>query len=209
MFKGFKRLLATVALLLLLSLLTLLSSLAHGAILHGGEQADSLGRFVAGLHYHSFSPEEAELTITVTNLQDLGAGHITGFALNNPGGRIERIAPAPDFPDGFQVLGADAPQGAVQAERFGDYDFGAALDGDFSGAGDPELAVGTEFGSETKAFRFYLHGRDLHLIDDYFFLAETAEDSAVRPGFFAARFAGLGRDGDEAALSVADFWVFR
>ncbi len=209
MFEGFKRLLATVALLLLLSLLTLLSSLAHGAILRGGEQADCLGRFVAGLHYHPFSPEEAELTITLTNLQDLGAGQITGFALNNPGGRIERIAPAPDFPNGFHVLGADAPHGAVYAERFGKYDFGAALDGEFSGAGDPALSIGTEFGSETKAFRFYLHGRDLHLIDDYYFLTEAAEDSALKPGFFATRFAGLGRDGDEIGLSVADVWVFR
>lgn len=209
MFKGFKRLLATVALLLLLSLLTLLSSLAHGAILRGGEHADSLGRFVAGLHYHPFSPDEAELTVTLTNLQDFGVGYITGFALNNPGGRIERIAPAPDFPGGFQVLGAETPHDAVQADRLGEFDFGAALDGDFSGAGDPGLAIGTEFGSETKAFRFYLHGTDLHLIDDYFFLAEPAAGAAPRPGFFAARFAGLGREGDETALSVADFWVFR
>lgn len=206
--KPLARLLATLGPLIILALLTFQAASAQAALLYGGEQPDSLGSFAAKLHYHSFSSAEAELTVVLTNLGESGSGFITGLALNNPGGRIESISPAPDFPDGFLVLGADSPHRAVPAEIHGMFDFGAALDGDFSGAGDPTLALGTDFGSETRSFRFYLHGTDLHLLDDHFFLTAASHDAA-KPGVFAVRMAGLGREGDETALAVADTWLYR
>lgn len=188
---------------------------AQGIVIYGGQSADDLGMYMAEVTYYPYTDTEAELTVIITNLirPDRG-GHITGFALYNPQGRIEYVAPASDFPLTFKVFGNSSQIATAAHDGHVAEEFGAVLTG-----GLPEwmdLAGGLPPGGSERAttFRFYLSGYGLRMLRDTDFVSASRgirpmTASGPREGrcFFAVRFADS-RSGSERILGRASYLSF-
>ena len=189
-----------------------------GGEIGAGDSTEGLGWFSATLIYTALSDTEAELSVTVSNLSaPENGGYITGFALNNPElcrdakskaiGCIERVTAAPGFPEGFQVLGGNNPFNQIKAPPYGNFDFGAALGGNFLGGGGPVKGVSTELGKDFEEFRFYLTGTDMHLLDEFAFVeAFSSTKKKNTPNFFVVRFKGF-NDGGSDKVAGAQMWL--
>ncbi len=188
---------------------------AQGLVIYGGQSADDLGMYMAEVTYFPYTDTEAELTVILSNLSRAGqGGHITGFALFNPQGRVEHIAPASDFPLAFEVFGngsrAVAPARVTRAAE----EFGAVLAHGLPGWMD--LAGGLPPGQSERSatFRFYLSGHGLYLLREMDFLPDAGSVKPVVTGgsregscFFAVRFADS-MGGGEHILGRASYWSF-
>lgn len=187
---------------------------AQGLVIYGGQSADDLGMYMAEVTYFPYTDTEAELTVILSNLSRPGqGGHITGFAMFNPQGRIEHIAPASDFPLAFEVFGNGDRTLAARAAHVSE-EFGAVLIDGLPGW--MELAGGLPPGDSERAtaFRFYLSGHGLYLLREMDFLPAAEGVKPVAAGgsregscFFAVRFADS-RSGSEHILGRANYWSF-
>ncbi len=150
---------------------------------------EGLGNFSATLTYTPTSASTALLTIALTNTTSPAiGGFLTGFVLNNPGGAITGITFSSTNAN-FQLLGGPSFNNSVSGSPFGDFDFGAALGGDFLGGGSPNGGIPAG-GSAT--FVFSLVGSGFDLFNEMSFVNALSSDPGG-PGaqFFVARFRGI------------------
>lgn len=155
---------------------------------------EGLGTFTGTLTYTSGSATTGQLVISLTNTSPVGnSGFITGFALNNPGG-ITSISSILFGDTDFQQLGLST--NGVSASPFGDFDFGAALGGNFLGGGNPNPGIGV---GASASFTFNLSGSNLNLLTENSFL--TALSSGASAGNDAesviVRFRGFSDGGSD------------
>jgi len=142
------------------------------------------GEFTGTFDYSASSDTEATLVITLTNTSDpANGGYITGFLFNNPGDLTVTNFDPGTYTD-FELVGPES------GSPFGDFDFGAALGGNFLGGGSPltGIAVG-----DTGTFTFTFSGTGLDDLtwEDFFATVSTGgSDSAA----FLVRFRGFEND---------------
>lgn len=165
----------------------------------------ALGSFSAELSYEIVEDGSARLRVTLTNTSAAeNGGYLTGFALNladNIGSTLEKN---PDF-KGFSQLGGTGVPNTVNSAPYGQFDIGAALDGNFEGGGKPKGGIGV---GETAMFTFKLTGEGLAGITDaQSFLSLLSEGTGSGEGYqaFVARFRGFEDDGsDKVPIAVPE-----
>lgn len=166
--------------------------ISTGTVNISGNMAGStegLGNF-AGILQYFYNDADAtigQLVVDLTNTTPAGGGYLTGFLMNNPGA-ITSITGV-SFPNAtWQQLGLS--NNGESGNPFGDFDFGAALGGDFLGGGSPN--AGIPVGS-TYNFTFNFSGALLNGLTTQSFVNALSTDppSAYGPEFFLARFKGI------------------
>jgi hypothetical protein len=167
---------------MILALLFFALASTAGAVLISG--SGRWGDFRGSLAYTcTSSPGEVTLTVELRNTSSPGnGGYITGFALNNPGGRITTVAFADSV---FHLLGEPVFHNGINALPLGHFDIGAAMEDSWEGGGDPAsgIAVG-----ETRSFRFTFQGDQLCAWN---IMNLVNEPAAGGDAFFAVRFRGF------------------
>lgn len=184
---------------------------AEGLVIYGGGSADDLGMYMAEVTFFPYTDTEAEITVVLANLSRPGHGaHITGFALANPGGRVEHIAPASDFPQAFKIFG-NTRRSAPRAGLDGD-EFGAALAKGMPAWMDFSNGLPPDDAERAAMFRFYLTGRGLYTLTEMDFVPAAGgirpvELSGPREGscYFAVRVEDH-RNGGERIVGRASYW---
>jgi hypothetical protein len=157
-----------------------------------GDMASStegLANFTGSLVFSASDANTATLTVTLTNTTGAPVTDalITGFVLNNPGDAITGITSfsAPNV--SFQQLGLS--DNGESGAPFGNFDFGAALGGNFLGGGNPN--AGIAIGS-TGIFEFGLTGTGFNTLTDMDFVNELSADPGGEGAqFMVVRFRGL------------------
>lgn len=143
------------------------------------------GSFTGMIEYLSVSQS---LVLNLTNTTPLYGGYLTGVALNNPGGVITGMTMNTSDSD-FLLIGGPSFNNAVSGSPYGDFDFGAALGGNWLGGGSPNGGVPVG-GSAT--FTFNLAGSLAGLTTESFTQALSANTN--KPESLVVRFKGM-RDG--------------
>ncbi|EGJ51668.1 hypothetical protein [Desulfocurvibacter africanus] len=182
---------------------------AHGLVIYGGKSVADLGMYVAEVTYFPYTDTEAELTVTMCNLSGAVRGcRITGFAVVNPYGRIEHIAPGSDFPAAFQVFGAARRASSVKTMD----EFGASLGSDLPERLDLASGLPPDQAARATAFRFLLTGRGLYSLKETDFVPDAGNITSVNTGgsregrcFFAVRYADAQER--EHILGRANYWL--
>ncbi len=169
----------------------------------GYDSTEGQGLFYGILEYSATSDTEAQLTVTLFNFSDpANGGYITGFALNNPGDRIEEVYAADDFPANFQLLNTKMKPDAVKCVPYGLFDFGAALGGNFLGGGSPLGGIPTGVEGATQVFTFILFGHDMDQMNEWSFVAELSKAKGGEgTSFFVVRFKGFEDDSSDKTLA--------
>ncbi len=125
--------------------------------------------------------------VKLTNTTPVGGGYQTGFLMNNPN-LLTSITgfSAPNAT--WQQLGLT--NNGLSGSPFGDFDFGAALGGNFLGGGSPNDGIPV---SSTGTFSFALAGSALNSLTTLSFMQALSTDppSAYGPEFFLTRFRGI------------------
>jgi len=180
--------------LLLLVLLFCLAPCARALEIDGSGQ---LGSFRGALEVGCGNdPRQAVLTLELTNTASAEHGRrITGWYLNNPGGRIASVTMADSA---FSLLGGPVFRNSIDASPAGYYDIGAELEAEPeaagespAGAGDDRAGTAEEPGGiaagQTGRFKLILHGTDLADLNADSFTGERPEGGEC---FLAVRFGG-------------------
>jgi hypothetical protein len=133
-----------------------------------GGSTEGLGDFEGLLTYTPTSDTTATLEIELHNTTPAGGGFLVGFALNNPDDLITAILLSSTDTD-FGLIGAAPFDGTtdVDADPFGDYDFGASITNDWLGGGSPNTGIPV---STTETFTFSLTGTMLDLLSEESFV---------------------------------------
>ena len=161
-----------------------IASTASGALTIGGSNGlESLGSFTGSMTWTYLGSGTGTLAISLTNTSPAAnGGRLTGFAFDVVDGVALSLASAPSASwDGMS---------GVAASPFPDFDFGAALNGDWLGGGSPNAGIGV---GSTGAFTFDVSG-------DATLLASLSDASFfdTTNGFgFGARFRGFSDDGSD------------
>ncbi len=138
--------------------------------------------------YDDTNSNLGKLDVSLTNTTPATkGGYITGFVMNNPGA-ISSISAFTAPNSNWQQLGLS--NNGESANPFGDFDFGAALGGNFEGGGSPTagIAVGS-----TGNFAFTFSGSNLNSLTTLSFVQALSTDppGSYGPEFFVARFRGM------------------
>ena len=140
----------------------------------------------------------AMLTVDLLNTTspEVG-GFLTGFLMNNPDAtKITGISGYTTTTNFAQIpLSANGANGAP----FGDFDFGAALDANWEGGGNPSAGLAP---GSSGSFAFLFSGTSLNTLTDQSFVSALSEG----PGggqFFVARFRGLIDGGSDKVPAMA------
>lgn len=164
---------------------------------------EGLGDFSGSLEYFYDDADAAigRLVVKLTNTTPVGGGYLTGFLMNNPD-PITSISgfAAPNAT--WQQLGLS--DNGLSGNPFGDFDFGAALDGDFLGGGSPNDGIAV---FDTGTFTFDFAGTALDALTTLSFTQAFSTDppgSTYGPEFFLARFKGIdaGAGSDKVPAAV-------
>ena len=144
----------------------------------------TFGSFTGTFDFSASSATEGTLVISLTNTSDpANGGFITGFLFNNPGDLTVTNFDPGTYTD-FQQVGPES------GSPFGDFDFGAALGGDFLGGGSPVTGIAV---GDTGTFTFTFSGTGLdQLTSADFFDAFSAGGS--QSAAFLVRFKGFEND---------------
>jgi len=122
------------------------------------------------------------LTITLDNTSS-SSDHITGFVFNVDNGDTVTLSSNPQ--NNFYNLGSLGASSRT-ASGFGVYDDGAAVGGDFSGAGNANLGISK---GSTDTFTYNVTGAGASSLTAYDFLTD-AGPSGTDKGQFVVRFNG-------------------
>jgi hypothetical protein len=190
--KANKILIMTLALVFCFSLTAQAALISTGTINIKADTAGStegLGDFTGVLEYFFDNTDATlgQLVVKLTNTTPVGGGFITGFLMNNPD-PITSITGFSAPNSTWQQLGLSV--NGESGNPFGDFDFGAALDGDFLGGGSPNNGIAV---SVTGSFTFDFLGSALNNLTTQSFVQALSTDppSAFGPEFFLARFKGI------------------
>ena len=150
---------------------------------------EGLGDFTGSLEYFYDDANSAlgQLVVKLTNTTPVGGGYLTGFLMNNPDPITSiTVFSAPNA--SWQQLGLS--NNGQSANPFGDFDFGAALGGNFEGGGSPNAGIAV---SSTGTFSFDFTGSSLNALTTLSFVQALSTDppSTYGPEFFVARFRGI------------------
>ncbi len=160
----------------------------------GDNSTEGLGSFVGDIEFYVYDNNNASMTVELTNTSSVdNGGFITAFAFSNPGGIISDMS----LVDGTSFTGLD---GNISARPYGDFDYGAALDGrnpSFLGGGSPRSGIGV---GETVTFTFTVAGSDLFWLQEQSYLETNLFGTDE---FFAARFRGFADGGSDKVLAKA------
>lgn len=148
---------------------------ASASLLIQGDMANStegLANFAGSIDYLHIAGNQGMLTITLTNTTDpLVGGYITGFAFNidstDPAAMATLIAESHPFIGMANVNGSP----------YGDFDAGAALGGNFQGAGAANTGIGV---GDTGVFVFNILANDAATLSEMSFIATPGVNFLVR-----------------------------
>jgi hypothetical protein len=164
------------------------------------QSTDNLGTFTATLEYFFDNANSAIGELKVINLANTGSddGKITGFVMNNPGA-ISSITTFTTTNANFLQLGMS--NNGVPGNPFGDFDFGAALGGDFLGGGSPNGGIHVGF---ADSFTFDFSGAALNTLTTQSFINALSNNPATGKNaqFFLARFRGFTPDGSDKVPAI-------
>lgn len=150
---------------------------------------EGLGDFTGRLEYFydDFDSTVGLLVVELTNTTPVGGGFLTGFLMNNPGAIISITGLAASNST-MQLLGLS--DNGESGDPFGNFDFGAALDGDFLGGGSPNDGIAV---TSNGSFIFDFVGVALNGLTTQSFIEALSTDppSSYGPEFFLARFKGI------------------
>ncbi|MCE2884725.1 MAG: hypothetical protein LW806_07490 [Planctomycetaceae bacterium] len=189
------------------------ASTASGALsLAGSNGLEGLGSFTGSMTWTYLGSGAGTLAVSLTNTSPAAnGGYLTGFAFNTASGVGMTLATAPN--------GSWIGMTNVSASPFPDFDFGAALDGNWEGGGSPNAGIGV---GSTGAFTFDVSGDDTLLAS----LSDASFFDTSNGYGFAARFRGFADGGSDkvpgeiavvplpqtlglAAASIAGLALFR
>lgn len=189
------------------------ASTASGALsLSGSNGLEGLGSFTGSMTWTYLGSGSGTLAVSLTNTSPpANGGFLTGFAFNTVNGIGMTLATGPN--------GSWSGMSGVSASPFPNFDFGAALGGNWLGGGSPNagIAVGS-----TGAFTFNVSGDDTLLAS----LSDASFFDTSNGYGFAARFRGFADGGSDkvpgevlvtplpqtlglAAASIAGLALFR
>ncbi len=140
------------------------------------------GSFTGSIEYLSGSQS---LVLNLTNTTPFYGGFLTGVALNNPGGVITGMTMNTTDSD-FLLIGGPSFNNSVSGSPYGDFDFGAALGGNWLGGGSPNPGIPVG-GSAT--FTFNLAGSLAGLTTESF--TQALSDNTNEPESLVVRFRGM------------------
>ena len=169
-----------------------------------GDMAGStagLGDFQGTLTYtpDPMDTGAATLEIVLTNTTPLTTGgFLTAFALNNPGGITGITLDTPATFTAFRLLGSPSFNNGVDADPFGNYDFGASATSIGMPPGTPDWLAGGTVGNGMPAgsmetFTFNLTGTALNLLNELSFVhaLPTGMQGECCDEFMVVRFRGI------------------
>lgn len=161
-----------------------IASSANGAMsISGSNGLEGLGSFTGSMTWTYLGSGAGTLAVSLTNTSPAGnGGRITGFAFNVVAGVDLTLSTAPN--DSWSGMSG------VAASPFPDFDFGAALDGNWEGGGSPHAGIGV---GSTGAFTFDVSGDDTLLAS----LSDASFFDASNGYGFAARFRGFADGGSD------------
>lgn len=153
---------------------------------------EGLGYFSGVLTYSaSDTGLAATLTIELENTSpEANGGFLTGFLFNNPD-TITGVTFSSTGSDLVQITEADKLKGSP----FGQFDFGAAIGGNFLGGGDPNGGIGV---GDTETFTFKLTGTGLNSLVEESFVSALSDSND--PQWFVARFKGFLYDSSDKVV---------
>ncbi len=140
------------------------------------------GGFSGEIEYFSGSQS---LVLSLTNTTPSYGGFLTGVALNNPGGVITGITLNSTDTD-FVLIGGPSFNNSVSGSPYGDFDFGAALGGNWLGSGSPNAGIAVN-GSAT--FTFSLAGSLAGLTTESF--TGAVSENSDKQEALVVRFRGM------------------
>jgi hypothetical protein len=160
------------------------ASTASGALsIAGSNGLEGLGSFTGSMTWTYLGSGAGTLAVSLTNTSPAGnGGRITGFAFNGVAGVNLTLSTAPN--------GSWSGMSGVAASPFPDFDFGAALGGNWLGGGSPNAGIGV---GSTGAFTFDVSGDDTLLAS----LSDASFFDASNGYGFAARFRGFADGGSD------------
>lgn len=157
----------------------------------------SLGRFTGDVTYSAASDTQATLTVKLTNTSpQANGGYLTAFVLNNPGNLITGISGFVDADKGggFDLLSLN--NNGIASGSNGQFDFGAATGGMFTGGGAPKAGIAA---GASDSFTFRLTGTGLLGLTADSFLTTLSSGTGAGDGYAAldVRFRGFGDGGSD------------
>ena len=178
---------------------TLAGLLAAGGAMSAGATsisgAGDLGRFTGDVAYSATSDTQATLTIKLTNTSlTANGGYITSFVLNNPNDSIKSISGFTDASRGFELL--SLKDDGINSGSNGQFDFGAATGGKFTGGGKPQGGIAA---GASDTFTFHLTGTGLSKLNADSFLTAVSSGKGAGDGYAAldVRFKGFADGGSD------------
>ena len=191
--------------LLGLAALIAVTASAQAAVIQGNTAASAgnTGSNFSGtlLYAANAAGTAAMLTVDLLNTTspEVG-GFLTGFLMNNPDAtKITGISGYTTTTNFAQIpLSANGANGAP----FGDFDFGAALDANWEGGGNPSAGLAP---GSIGSFTFTFSGASLNTLTDQSFVnaLSVGASTGQAPQFFVARFRGLIDGGSDKVPAMA------
>jgi hypothetical protein len=154
------------------------------------ESIEGIGAFTGTMNWSYSGGKQGYLTVSLTNTSSFPGGQLTGFGFNADPTKINVSLmsglPAWDFIQDFP------------ASPYENFDYGAAVNGDFLGGGNP--APGIDIGS-TGTFVFKVMGASalLSTLDAMSFFDESKYGYA-----FIARFRGFDNGGSDKVIGCLE-----
>lgn len=146
-----------------------------------GNSTEGLADFDGTIQYDFLGGMDGKLTVSLTNTSDLdNGGFLTGFVFNVGGFTVDLDLTSADYP--FDLVSNES------GSPFGTFAWGAALNGDFLGGGNPSGGIPV---GDTGTFMFDLDSADAALISAMTFLTGDNDFN------FLVRFRGFEDGGSD------------
>lgn len=162
-----------------------------------GKSLAGLGAFEGTIQYDTNNGVTGLLDIALKNLSSVANdGKITGFLFN-----INGNATAVYQPTGGSDAFSNATGLGLMGSPFGNFEFGAAIGGNFLGGGNPNPGIDPD---DSRTFRFNVTGADVASLEAKNFFSELSTGTGAGEGYerFVVRFRGFEDDGSDTVAAV-------